>query len=214
MTPKSISTYPEYERAISQQLEDWAISEDEEDGDFRVVRMGVFEDSDPRPLLVWVHPGDACESDSPDSDVREQAKSLEDLMGKEIFSMRDTHRIVVIHRYSNHFAFYCENRVADKYYDAMGQALIDEDASHLWGDELDEASAWIVQNRAGAKQAFLTGAWSHKDWGCVTAVGKALQEAGFEVEVSCYSPSEAGDTQEAWYPQLEQKPRKKAKLSR
>lgn len=119
MTSKPISTYSQYEQVIEQQMEDWARAEEEEDTDFRVVRKGAFEDSDPRPLLVWVHPGDACESDNPDTNIRKQAKLLEDMMGQEIFSMRDTHRMVAIHRYSNHFAFYCENRVADKYYDAM-----------------------------------------------------------------------------------------------
>lgn len=169
--------------------------------ELNVLREIALDEHDTRPLLIWVHPGDACESDFPDADIREASFRLQEEMGQEILERLETHRIVVIQRQSTAFAFEPEEwRMADPYLDAMGRILDREDTTWLWGDDLEKASSWILERRAQAPEAFLTGAWSHPEWGCVTAVGEGLLEANLPVKISPFSPSEPGTTLGAWRP--------------
>ena len=48
----------------------------EEFGDgavFKPLHVPGVDPSDTRPLLIWVHPGDACEDDSPDTRIRRRS---------------------------------------------------------------------------------------------------------------------------------------------
>lgn len=190
--------------AILEELGDGAV--------FRPLSAPAVDPADPRPLLIWVHPGDACEDDSPDSRIRRRSLELQAAMGAEVFARLDTHRVIVIQRQSSIHAFEpWTSKVDAEYAMAMGQCLADADTAQLWGDDLAAASAWILENKAEASQVFLTGAWRHPDWGCVTAVGQALQAAGLAVEVSSSSPSEPGVMKGGWKPEASERPRRKLK---
>lgn len=175
--------------------------EEEDDASTFVVDRHVATPEDARPWLVWVHPGDACEIDSPDADTQVRARLLEEQMGEEVLAMLDSHRVFVIHRQSSVFAFEpWEERTHPAYAEAMGRCLADEATTLLWGDDLAAASTWLLEQRGPADTVFLTGAWRHREWGCVTAVGEALVAGGMAAEVSAHSPSEPGTTVDGWTP--------------
>lgn len=171
------------------------------DADWLILADPIVEAHDGRPLLVWVHPGDACESDHPRASIQEQAWALEERMGKEILERLPTHRVVVVHRTSSAFAFEPHaHRVAPAYANAMATVCQDPTTASLWGDDLDALAGWIADRRGAAPGAFLTGAWNHPDHGCVSAVGQALLAQGWPVTVSPHSPSEPGSVNNAWRP--------------
>ena len=184
------------------------LSEEDDEG----MQFLVLEDDgvrDDRPIALWIHPGDACEHDHPDDEVRENAADFEHYMGEELLA-DDGYRMVVLHRQSTSYAFCPDTyRVADTYWKAMDQALTDPSTIHLWGDDLDEASKWLIDRLDQAPKFFLTGAWNHPKDVCVATVGKALVRAGKEVEVSMWSPSDPGSIDKTWRPELE-----KAKIAR
>lgn len=190
--------------AVLEELGDGAV--------FKPLHIPGVEPSDTRPLLIWVHPGDACEDDSPDARIRRRSIELQEAMGAEILARLETHRVIVIQRQSSIHAFApWTARVAPEYAMAMGQCLSDADVAQVWGDDLDAASTWILENKAQATEVFLTGAWRHPDWGCVTAVGRQLQAAGLTVDVSNSSPSEPGVVRGGWKPEAAPRPRRKLK---
>ena len=190
--------------AVLEELGDGAV--------FKPLHAPAVDPKDTRPLLVWVHPGDACEDDSPDTRIRRRSVELQAAMAAEIFERLETHRVIVIQRESSIYAFApWTSRVAFQYALAMGQCLSDSGTAQTWGDDLAAASAWILENKAEARQVFLTGAWRHPDWGCVTAVGQTLQAAGLAVEVSSSSPSEPGVVKGGWKPEASERPRRKLK---
>lgn len=153
------------------------------------------------PLILWVHPGDACESDHPDEGVGERSYALQGGMGEELLAMGACD-LVVLHRLSSRFAFEDSQRVETPYYEAMVQAM-DGRVTHLYGDDLDAAAAWVLEHLAphGRPDVLLTGAWSHPTHGCVAAVGQALETAGVApLRVSQHSPSDPGSVAQVWQP--------------
>jgi hypothetical protein len=174
---------------------------DEDDNGMQFLVLVDDGTRDDRPLVVWIHPGDACEHDSDDEEIRNNAADFERYMGLEIQELSETHRLVVLHRQSTPYAFEPDTwRVNEEYWTAMSEALENPGHIHLWGDDLDKASAWLLEQLGQAPQYFLTGAWTDPKYGCVTAVGKALVRAGKEVEVSGWSPSEPGSVADGWRP--------------
>lgn len=154
------------------------------------------------PLVLWIHPGDACESDCDDEDIAEASIGLQHEMGRELeqFGPCD---VVVLHRFSSQFAFEYGNRVADTYHQAMCESLVDPRVTHLFGEDLTAASEWLLEHLAlnQRPQILLTGAWSHPEHGCVAAVGQALHAAGIApLQVSWFSPSEPGEASNVWQP--------------
>lgn len=187
---------------FDQHLPQWeALRDADEDGmSFHVLRAGTPED-DGRPLLVWVHPGDACESDSPSARIRSRSLELQQRMAHEVMEKLESHRVIVLHRQSSVFAFEpWSDHVDPDYADAMGACLNDPRVTLVWGDDLHAASQWILDQEGLGTEAFLTGAWRHPEWGCVTAVGQRLQAGGLRVAVSEHSPSEPGIVRVGWKP--------------
>jgi hypothetical protein len=172
----------------------------EEEIDFAVLHQGEVDPT--LPLVIWVHPGDACESDHDDRDVRDISIDLQHQMGRELLQFGPCNA-VVLHRVSSEYAFEENYRVADNYHRAMCEALVDERVTHLFGDDLNAASAWLIEHMATQQrpEIFLTGAWSHPEYGCVAAVGQALHAAGTQrLHLSYSSPSDPGDCSEVWQP--------------
>lgn len=125
-------------------------------------------------------------------------------MGQELkqFGVCD---VVVLHRYSSQFAFETPKRVSEDYFQAMAQCMADQRATMLFGDDLEAASAWLLEHLAPRErpEVFLTGAWSHPKYGCVAAVGKALHVAGVDrLRVSLSSPSDPGEATNVWQPPI------------
>lgn len=186
------------------------LSEKDEEG-MQFLVLFFDQLTDDRPIVLWVHPGDACEHDADDEEVRNNAHDFEHYMGEEIMEKYETHRIVVLHRQSTPYAFMPgTNRVADAYWEAMTDSISDNDSVHLWGDDLEKAAQWVIKKFPKAPSFFLTGAWSDPQYGCVTAMGKSLLKANKEVEVSSWSPSEPGSVADTWRPEHEKEAAAKA----
>jgi hypothetical protein len=181
---------------------DTLVEEDDQGMQFRVLVDNAQRDA--KPIVLWIHPGDACEHDHDDEEVRDNANDFENGMGEEILALADTHRIVVLHRQSTPYAFDPgSQRVDESYWDAMGEAIGNPENIHLWGDDLDAASDWVLEHLGLAPAFFLTGAWNDPEHGCVAAVGKALVKAGKHVDVSMWSPSVPGTLEDTWRPEQE-----------
>ena len=61
------------------------LSEEDDEG----MQFLVLEDDgvrDDRPIALWIHPGDACEHDHPEDEVRENAADFEHYMGEELLA--------------------------------------------------------------------------------------------------------------------------------
>ena len=182
----------------------------DDSAEFHVLQHGMAAVD--RPLVVWVHPGDACEFDTDDEEVKAYSFDFQEGMAEELLGMGQCD-VVVLHRFSSEYAFENERRVDGGYYEAMAQVVQDERVSHLYGDDLDAASTWLLENMAvhGRPRVFLTGAWSHPDDGCVAAIGQALHAAGVtNMEVSPSSPSEPGSIENVWQPPAPEVAKKKA----
>lgn len=180
----------------------------EDDPAFAIVREGRFDSS--RPLIVWVHPGDACESDHPEQSVRLASWELQEGMGREVAARLPEHDVAVLHRLSSAYALGKPRRVAEPYRVALAESHRRPETAVLYGDDLDAASAWLLTHwrAADRPRVWLTGAYADPRHGCLTAVGQALAAAGAYIEVSPYSPCEAGSTRGAW------RPRRRTRLSR
>jgi hypothetical protein len=189
-----------------------ALAENEEDEpDFEILETG--SNSNDRPLVIWVHPGDACEHDCDDQEIAEASFDLQQGMGNELIGFSECD-LVVLHRVSSQYAFEAWHRVHPTYYTAMSQAMEGPGATHLYGDDLEKASAWIIghMDLMGHPDILLTGAWSHPEHGCVAVVGQALHAASAPgVRLSRSSPSEPGDDSNIWQPETPvAKPKKRS----
>jgi len=169
----------------------------EEAVDFELMRPSPVASDPARPLLVLVHPGDATE-DEPS--VRRQARELERAMGQEILDIADSHDLVVLHRQSSEYGLRGAANVPEAYLDAVER--IHRDGTVLYGDDLETAAAWIIAKLdvASRPNIHLTGAWSHPDHGCVTALGVLLAAANARISLSAHSPSGPGTTEGQWVP--------------
>jgi hypothetical protein len=175
---------------------------DEEGFDFEVLKAAPRSD---RPLLIWIHPGDAIE-DREAFDRREDyenTRQFQARMAEEIEDLVLTHQVVVLHRESSGYAFDQEHAYPE-YADAL--AMVEELSTTvlLYGDDLDQVSAWLIAELGANQrpQVFMTGAWSDPQHGCVAIVGQALDRAGAPVlRVSSWSPSEPGSIADVWQPE-------------
>lgn len=173
----------------------------EEGGDFSVLAAPSPDD---RPLLIWVHPGDAVD-DREAFDTREgHERSLnhQRQMAAEIMDRMRGHQVVVLHRFSSDWAFE-KKRAQLAYREAMAAVTQDPTTVVLFGDDLPEVSDWLLahQNVQARPSVFMTGAWSDPEYGCVATVGKGLEAGGVRgIELSAWSPSEPGSTEGQWQP--------------
>lgn len=174
----------------------------EESGDFSVL---ASPPPDARPLLIWVHPGDAVD-DREAFDTREgyeRSLSHQRQMAAEIMDRMSGHQVVVLHRFSSDWAFE-KKRAQPEYREAMTAVMQEPTTVVLFGDELPEVSDWLLahQNVPARPSVFMTGAWSDPEYGCVTAVGKGLEAGGVRgIQLSTWSPSEPGSIEGQWQPQ-------------
>lgn len=174
----------------------------EEGGDFSVL---ASPPPDARPLLIWVHPGDAVD-DREAFDTREgyeRSVSHQRQMAVEIMDRMSDHQVVVLHRFSSDWAFE-KKRAQPTYREAMAAVTQDPTTVVLFGDDLPEVSDWLLahQNVLGRPSVFMTGAWSDPEYGCVTTVGKGLEAGGVRgIQLSAWSPSEPGSVKGQWQPQ-------------
>lgn len=188
-----------------------AAYDDGDDGEsFHVLHHPGSEDS--RPLLIWVHPGDAIEDADSFDPVDPDSEDGEDLyrnslqcqggMAQEVMDRMATHQVVVLHRYSSQWAFDFQKATPD-YERAMLKAEEQPGTVILFGDDLEAAGSWLVQKMNTTKrEVFLTGAYSDPRLGCVAAIGKAIEAAGCSsIQMSSWSPSEPGSRSGAWKPQ-------------
>lgn len=183
---------------------------DDDGAEFMVLQEG--EVSVDRPLVLWIHPGDACEFDADDEEIRDFSFECQGGMAEELLSMGECD-IVVLHRVSSDYAFENARRVDAGCYEAMAQLINDERTTHLYGDDLNADSAWVLEHMRthNRPRVFLTGAWSDPVYGCVAAVGQALHAAGVtNMDVSQSSPSEPGSTENVWQPPAPEATKKKA----
>jgi len=185
-----------------------ALSASDFDG-FKVIHQrNDWREDALRPLLVVVHPGDAIERACDWADkavgakVEAFSKANQAGMAKEILNKLETHDVIVLHRLSSSYLHepgairdYCE--VMDQC-DAVGLVL--------YGDDLESASAWISTNVPGCMDkcidVFMTGAYAASEYGCITAVGKALLlgNAGIKLKVSEHAPTDNSNDAPRWFP--------------
>lgn len=180
--------------------------EDDDGAVFHVLQPGTFDTS--KPLIVLVHPGDACESDHPSEALQTRAWGYQMKMGAELLEERfEGCDVIVLHRFSSRFAFENGYEVDQDYLRALAKFHQDPKTCVLFGDDLEEASQWIIDQAKTTDRpcVFFSGAWSNKDNGCVTFVGKAIQAAGANIEVSAFSPANPGTMANAWRGKLPRK---------
>lgn len=177
-----------------------------ESNSFEVVE--AFRDVEAaRPLYVLVHPGDTVQTRS---DVAGHPKA-EAILGysaeRQEMMADDVERLkkagwdfVVLHRFSSSYGFGTSNTV-DWFEDAIDE--MHERGAVLFGDQLEEAAAWLLSEAKAAERpaVLLSGSWSSADYGCVAIVGSLLELAGARVHLApsaCISPDGSG---EEWKPE-------------
>jgi NADPH-dependent 2,4-dienoyl-CoA reductase/sulfur reductase-like enzyme len=123
-------------------------------------------------------------------------------MALEIEGMAETHDLVVLHRQSSHYGLARATKVSHPFIAQV--EIIHDKGTVLYGDDLEDAAQWLIEKMGASRRpsVFLTGAWSNPEWGCVTALGQALQRSGATVAVSQSSPSDRGTTENQWNPDL------------
>ena len=130
------------------------------------------------PLLIVVHPGDA--SGEPGIDA-----ALEDLT-REVRRSRAASRILVLHRFSSSYpGNYPETDACDDWFSEV--AGLGRDASHLYGDHLDQAADWVRQNRPvlANTPVIITGLWGDPEHGCAWAMARHLSDMGAVLSDHC-----------------------------
>jgi hypothetical protein len=153
-------------------------------------------DMDPsRPLIVLVHPGDANE------DGMTSAFDLMQSMGAELLQRLHVDvDCIAVHRFSSDLVLNFRKRIPDEY--VMATLDVTERGSALYSDCLADVAAWIIERYevASRPEVFMSGAYSGKDDGCITAIGLRLQDVGANVVVSEYAPAEPGSAVGRWDP--------------
>ena len=177
------------------------------DPPFEVVRHDAQWRDDPRrPLLIFVHPGDALEfvSDWDDREVGRAVAAKAMLnqagMGREIAERLHSHDVVVLHRTSSQ---YLKALGVDQTYARM-TAACNKAGVVLFGDDLKQTSAWLLDHAQldAHSNVFMTGAYAELKYGCITALGKALQAAveGITITVSSFAPTSNFVEEPRWNP--------------
>ena len=188
---------------------DEAIDKDEAGGGgFRVLSSATARDT--RPVLLWVHPGDAVEDQSvfDDSETGEElyrnSRDFQDEMGDFACRRLGASQVVILHRASDRYAF--EDEEAEPVYqEAMEKACGDASTLHLFGDDLDAAARWLVEHLGEGRDVdglavCLIGAYGHSEHGCLAFIGQRLGAAGAGVKVHPCVPSGPGAREGAWQP--------------
>lgn len=177
-------------------------------GGFRVLSPEVVRDL--RPVLLWIHPGDAVEDAGAfactegGEDLHQNSRDFQDAMGEAACGQIGKRQTVILHRLSDGYAF--DDEMAEAVYqEAMEKACAEASTLHLFGDDLDAAADWLIANLGGADgiaglPIYMIGAYSHPEHGCLAHVGQRLEAAGAQVEVHPCSPSEPGSCADAWVP--------------
>ncbi len=150
-----------------------------------------------RPLYVLIHPGDVVQTGSdvhghPNAgEILSYSAERQEAMADDVERLAKAGwDVAVLHRFSSSYGFGTSNTV-DWFEDAIDE--IHERGAVLFGDNLGEAAAWLVSAAEAASRpaVLLSGAWSSADYGCVSAVGTALEAAGATVHLAtsaCISP--------------------------
>lgn len=198
------------------------IALDDDSADFHVLHPPA---ADTRPLLIWVHPGDAIEDeegfeagvrsldgdedeDEDEENLYQNSLDFQVQMAREIMARKDTHQVIVLHRMSSQWAF-DEGHAEFDYQEALQHIEDLPTTVHLFGDDLDAAAAWIIEHMHTLcrPEVFMTGAYNDPEHGCVSAVGQAIEHAGtVDLKVSCWSPSEPGSMANGWRPAVRPAP--------
>lgn len=170
--------------------------------------------SDPaRPLFVLIHPGDLFQipygwgSDAEGRAAQEfWVHTGTGTLSEMRKALRKKHDIALLHRSSSLEFAYPERRMglAASFWKAFSP--VHRHHTTLWGDDLDIASAWMIEafDVAHRPAIHLAGAYSDPKHGCVSAVGnaflRAMGETGPErLTVSPFSPPDNGPGL-AWRP--------------
>lgn len=177
---------------------------------FNVVRDTLRPWSATAPLVIVIHPGDAVEPPCtwPIKDrhkVVSVSKAMQTGMAQELEAARKARAdTVVLHRQSSELVLRDQN--ADWQVAAYRNEVqqLGRSEALLYGDDLDAAAQWIIDHvpLSDRPSVFFTGAYSHQDFGCITAVGKKVQERfpHLVMTVSTYAPSSAINDEPHWVP--------------
>lgn len=158
------------------------------------------------PLLVVIHPGDAIERACDWAGVKggeavvDMSIRCQTEMAAEIQRKLAHHDVVVVHRLSSSYLQEpgCESAYKNAIDDCNDKGLL------LYGDDLAEISAWMNQHIAGIDSTdlkiFMTGAYADAEYGCITAVGKALLGCNpwLSIEISPWAPTDSSNSSPRW----------------
>lgn len=161
-------------------------------------------------LLIVVHPGDAIEHPR-GWGSREQAEQVIRLamanqagMAQEMSARLPHARVIVLHRESStQFDPVLRVPWIDRDYErCVGEATVR--GANLYGDDLDEAAAWILASGAikPGMRVFMTGAYSDQAHGCITKLGGLLlaAEPALQIDVDAHSPTDNTNAAPRWDP--------------
>jgi hypothetical protein len=164
---------------------------------FAVMRTPTRELDPCRPLLVLVHPGDMiahrdCWDDADWPAVRDFCRNNITQTGTEILSYGDADS-VVLHRGS---CIDLEKRFSLTSPIQLALRRIWRHGAVLFGDDVIQASSWIARYMAVTQRSeiLLSGAYSDPNYGCLTAIGKALEKVAphGSIKVSPWAPADNG----------------------
>lgn len=175
-----------------------------EDPDFAIAIHEASRHDASRPLFVIIHPGDMTETPEGFSardwaNVREFSESNQEGLVADISDWTDKNAdFVVLHRQSCAY----DNDGLDEFHEAV-RGLWDR-ATILYGDHLDAAGAWIIENLHVAQRPmiFMGGAYTTPECGCVTRIGQMIEDVVGEdrMTISDWSPAGNCDDEKVWRP--------------
>lgn len=141
-----------------------------------------------RPLVIIVHPGDMIEhgagfGNTPEGieqsvRVRAISQQRQSATARQVREWREFGAdVVVLHRES---CTQFNGRNASRHADQDLKLEIKtawSSGTVLFGDDLDKAAAWMISNLGIAERphVYLSGAYADPEYGCITAIGKALE---------------------------------------
>lgn len=193
--------------ALWRRFEEFA--DDHPDEGFRVL-AGPETQCSRWPLIVIVHPGDAVQK--PDDVIHCAAEDAAAIlaystecqagMAQEALALFDRGAdVVILHRASSGYAFIGSAGVDHRYVGLLELAH-QAGAAVLYGDHLDAAADWVLQNchPHDRPEVLVTGAWADAEHGCAAAVAKTLATSGVTVRLSEHSPVSPDGSGERWAP--------------